>query len=146
MSNESLTYEATDHATFDSKRKGNWATPTEIKSKLNKPVSENLVTVLTRLVKRKDIEKKKEMRLYRTRKGGAGGIGNLGNLDYESPRGDDLYNPPSGDRYTPPTGTGDRETPPSPKNTINAAIGAVLGGSVPGATGGTTGGSISVPR
>ncbi len=88
MSNETNAYEATDHATFDSKRKGNWATPIEIKSRLNKPVTENLVTVLNRLAHDKRIQKKKDMRLYRTRKGGAGGIESLGNLDGdETPRG-----------------------------------------------------------
>ncbi len=128
MDNENVVYEATDHATFDSKRKGSWANSEEIKTRMNKKITKPLPTILAKLVKDKRIEKKKDARFWRTRKGGGGGFGTGGVF---------------GDRGEPDTTPRGNDYPEETRNpaedNVRAGLAAMFGGIAGGATGGSSG-------
>jgi ribonuclease HII len=73
MKGERIASKAVRKASNASKRKGKWANLPEIKAKLESPVI-SLSSVLSKLVKDKDIEKKKGYALWRPNDGGGGGI------------------------------------------------------------------------
>jgi ribonuclease HII len=72
MKGERIASKAVRKASNASKRKGKWANLPEIKAKLESPVI-SLSSVLSKLVKDKDIEKKKGYALWRPNDGGGGG-------------------------------------------------------------------------